>query len=97
MRAKKEPVEKARTGSIRRSLMFARQSDQSHVLGAGAFRAATFRVGHALSFLQFVKSNAIQIRHVKKHVLSSSAVDKTKSLVRQSLNRAFSHCLIHTN
>lgn len=51
----------------------------------------TFGERHPLAFLQVIVPNAFQIGHVEKHVFACSGVDESETLVRQSLNRTFSH------
>lgn len=69
----------------------------SHVLGTGAFWPLTFRESHLLSFVQLIETHALECFGVKEQVFGASRVDKSKTLVRQSFNRAFSHVSVFLN
>lgn|GEM_PF-1754589 len=70
-------------------------SDNANVLCSWAFRALSFSVLHALTFLKIIKMDTFEIRHVEKHVFSRSIVNESKTFVSQLLNRTFSHYFIH--
>ena len=65
--------------------------DWPDVFGPRSFRTLPFGKRHALSFMEFFVSHPFEIRHVEEHVLAGACVDKSKALVRQPLNRTFSH------
>jgi hypothetical protein len=64
------------------------------VLGARAFGALAFRVGHFLSFVQVVKTDALDARGVEEQVFLAVRLDKPETAVSQLLNRAFGHCCV---
>ena len=65
--------------------------DHLDVFGAWPFRALTFGERDALSFAKLFKADTLQVRHVKKHVLPSTGVNKSKTFVRQPFDRTFCH------
>jgi hypothetical protein len=62
-----------------------------YVLGLRAFGTLAFREGDLLTFMQFLKSAAHNLRGVKEQVFCSAGVDKSKTFVSQSLDGAFRH------
>jgi hypothetical protein len=64
------------------------------VFGTGAFRSATFGVGDALSFTEFVVSYALEAGRVEKQVFAGSRVNKSKALVSESFDSTFSHAFL---
>ena len=70
---------------------------RSYILGAGAFWSVTFRVGYALTFIQLVKTHALQFFGVKEQVFGTTRVDKSITLVRQFLDCAFGHVSVFSN
>lgn len=65
--------------------------DGSHPFGAWPLWSPTFFVLHGLAFAKLVEARFLDIGRVEEHVLVRPRVDETKTLVRQSLNRTFSH------
>jgi hypothetical protein len=70
--------------------MFQR-SDRFDVFGTRAFWSASFGELDSLSLVEFFVLNSFKTRMVEEQILVRSNVDKSESLVRQSLDRAFSH------
>ena len=64
---------------------------QLDILGSGAFGATTFGVGHSLTFTKLVVAYAVEARGVKKHVFAGTGVNKSETLVCQTLDSAFRH------
>lgn len=72
----------------------ARDSENANVFCAGSLGTFTYFKRNLLSLLELIKSDTIASRHVKEHILATSCVDESKPLVRETLNRTFSHFLL---
>jgi len=68
-----------------------RRLDRFDILRSWAFWTLPWIVGHSLSLLKFFVAHSLNVRHVEEHVVVGSGFDKTKTLVRQPLDRAFCH------
>src|SRR5262245_58734014 len=66
-------------------------SDHAHVLGARALGALPDRERNPLPLLQLVVIDTFERRHVEEHVVTAAGADETKTLVRETLDRTFSH------
>ena len=66
-------------------------SDWLDVFGCWSFWSSSFGELDSLSLLELFVLNSSKTRMVEEQILVRSNVDKSESLVRQSLDRAFSH------
>lgn len=66
-------------------------SNRSDILGPWPLRSTSLGVGHSLSFLELLVAHSFEVGHVEEHVFAGSVIDETETLVRQLLDRAFSH------
>ncbi len=64
---------------------------RSDVLSTGTFLSHCLVEGDSLPLSKFINCGAYYAGRVKEQVLISTDVDESKSLVRNSLDRAFSH------
>lgn len=71
-----------------------RSIQRSNVFGPCSLGAFTFVERYSLSFVQLLELDVNQTREVKEDVRSVALVNKSKSLVRQLLDCAFSHLLL---
>ena len=62
-----------------------------NIFGTWPFGPSTFRVRHLLSFTQFFETDTLEALLVEKQVFFLACVDKSKALVRQLFDCAFSH------
>jgi hypothetical protein len=67
------------------------KSGRPDVFGIRSLRAASFRELNSLTFAEVIESHALEGRHVEEQVFARAHVDESKALVRQTLNRTFSH------
>ncbi len=65
--------------------------DQRDVFRPWSLGSLSCGVGDSLSFSQFIEAHAFNIRVVEEHVLVRAGINETETLVRQSLDRTFSH------
>jgi hypothetical protein len=74
------------------------QSDWPNVFGPRPFRAVSWIVRDALPLTETIEIRALDIRHVKEHVLVRSGLDKSETLVRQPFDASLSHAItFHKN
>lgn len=64
-------------------------ADHANAFGARSLGPLTDFESHALSFAKVVKRSAFDGRAVEKHVRVTTVADETKSLIRDSFDRAF--------
>ena len=84
------------TGRSRRFVGFVlclnvQRSDKLDVLSSRTLWALSFGVRNSLPLAKLLVTHAFQTRLMEKHVLGCARVDKSEALVRQPLDRAFSH------
>ena len=65
--------------------------DHANVFGARTLGAATFVIRDLLAFAQILEANALDGRHVEKHVGAGAIRDETKTLISQTFDRTLRH------
>jgi hypothetical protein len=65
--------------------------ENADVLGARTLGAATFVVRDLLALAKILEPHALDGGHVEKHVRAGAVLDETETLVREPLDRTFSH------
>jgi hypothetical protein len=68
-------------------------SDDLYVLGPRSLRSLAFVERNALPLLEVLEANTFDRRHVEEEVLPRPGLDESEALVRQSLDRSFSHLI----
>jgi hypothetical protein len=61
------------------------------VFGTWPFRSTSVGICHSLSFLELFECHSIEVRRVEEQILFGPGVYKSKTSVRQPLDRAFCH------
>jgi len=65
--------------------------DGRHMFSARPFGSLSFGVGHLLSLAKLLEARPFNAGRVEKQILGFSGVDEAKALVRELLDRTFSH------
>src|SRR6478736_6259726 len=73
---------------------FARELERTDLFSARSLGALADFEGDLLSLLELVEVHAFDRRHVEEHVLAVTHSDESKTLVRKTFNRTFSHYLL---
>mgnify|MGYP004099481843 CR=1 FL=1 len=67
------------------------RSDQLHIFGTRTLRSTPFGERHLFAFSEVVVAHPFEARIVEEQIFVRSCVNKSEALVRQFLNRTFSH------
>lgn len=68
--------------------------ERTHVFSARSLGTTADDVRYALSLTQLAKGNTLNAGHVEENVVARRGLDEAEALIRDSLDRSFSHLIV---
>jgi hypothetical protein len=92
-RLKRDINEESRRADARRLSEFQRfqQLNRTNIFSSWPLGTVASGVRNLLSFVQLLKLDVFEVRHVEEHIVPPASVDESEALFRQLFDRTFSH------